>query len=187
MVRDEVTKQHTKHTVNEKHGYSSTLLVIFLRFFYRDDSICYGAAFQLCLDYTQYTMCSWLNRWVAEAMGVKFLAQGNNNSRMLQVFYSFFVTAATLKWLCGIFPIIKFDLLWHCKWLLVAIYVIILKLTKAGSVSLAISCSLWQPGSYLKSKIPSCGRVANSLIKQKAIWSRDASEILKILQKSKPA
>jgi len=37
----------------------------------------YAAAFQLCPD-AQYTIrpC-----WVAEAMGVKFLAHGNNSSR----------------------------------------------------------------------------------------------------------
>jgi len=59
--------------------------VIFLRFFYRDDKISYGAAFQLCPDYLQYTMCSRFNSWVAEAMGVKFLAQGNNSSRKPQL------------------------------------------------------------------------------------------------------
>jgi len=41
----------------------------------------YAAAFQLCPDCTQFTICSWFNSWVAEAMGVKFLAQGNNISR----------------------------------------------------------------------------------------------------------
>jgi len=42
--------------------------------FCRDDNISYEAAFQLCPDYTQYTICSQLNSWVAEAIGVKFLA-----------------------------------------------------------------------------------------------------------------
>jgi len=36
------------------------------------------AVFQLCP--VIYNM-SWFNSWVAEAMGVKFLAQGNNSSR----------------------------------------------------------------------------------------------------------
>jgi len=40
----------------------------------------YAAAFQLCPD-TQYTIFSRFNSWVAKAMGVKFLAQGNNGSR----------------------------------------------------------------------------------------------------------
>jgi len=59
-----------------------------LRFFYRDD-ISYEAAFQLFPDYTQYTLqytiFSRFNSWVAEAMGVRFLAQGNNSSRKPQL------------------------------------------------------------------------------------------------------
>jgi len=39
------------------------------------------AAFQLCPDYTQYAIFSQFNSWVAETMGVRFLAQGNNSSR----------------------------------------------------------------------------------------------------------
>jgi len=54
----------------------------FLRFFYRDDNI--SLAFQLC-HHSQYTICSQFNSWVAEAMGVKFLVQGNNSSRKPQL------------------------------------------------------------------------------------------------------
>jgi len=63
----------------------SILVSFFLRFFYRDDSISYEAAFQLCPDYTQYTIFSRFNSWVTEAMGVNFLAQGNNSSRKPQL------------------------------------------------------------------------------------------------------
>jgi len=34
-----------------------------------------------CALITQYTICSRFNSWVAEAMGVKYLAQGNISSR----------------------------------------------------------------------------------------------------------
>jgi len=39
------------------------------------------AAFQLCPDHIIHKMLFRFNSWVAEAMGVKFLAQGNNSSR----------------------------------------------------------------------------------------------------------
>jgi len=39
------------------------------------------AAFQLCPDHAIHNMCSRFHSWVAEAMGVKFLAQGNNSCR----------------------------------------------------------------------------------------------------------
>jgi len=38
-----------------------------------------------CPDYTQYTMYSQVNSSVAGAMGVQFLAQGNNSSRKSQL------------------------------------------------------------------------------------------------------
>jgi len=53
----------------------------FFEIFNRDDNISYEAAFQLCPDYTQYTICSWFNSWVAEAMGVP------NESRKPQLQY----------------------------------------------------------------------------------------------------
>jgi len=50
-------------------------------FFYRDDNISYGELFFSCALNVHNSICSWFNSWVAEAMGVKFHAQGNNSSR----------------------------------------------------------------------------------------------------------
>jgi len=45
------------------------------------------AVFQLC-PVTYNTIFSRFNNWIAEAMGVKFLAQGNNSSRKPQMLAS---------------------------------------------------------------------------------------------------
>jgi len=58
--------------------------IAFLRFFYRDNNISYGL--KLLFSCALIMQCSLFNSWVAEAMGVKFLAQGNSNSsRMPQL------------------------------------------------------------------------------------------------------
>jgi len=52
-----------------------------LRFFYRDGNISYGELFFSCALIACNIIFSWFNSWVAEAIGVKFLDQGNNSSR----------------------------------------------------------------------------------------------------------
>jgi len=59
--------------------------VIFEIFFYRDDNISYGELFFSYALITHNYNISRFNSWVAGAMGVKFLAQGNNSSRKPQL------------------------------------------------------------------------------------------------------
>jgi len=75
-------------STSSKHNFE----VLTDEYFFSEDSgskdffcISYEAAFQLCSDCTQYTIFSWFNSWMGEAMGVKFLAQGNNSSRKQQL------------------------------------------------------------------------------------------------------
>jgi len=57
-------------------GFLAPFFFFFFLSRYKYDNISYAAAFQLCPD-SQYTILSRFNSWVAEAMGVKFLAQRN--------------------------------------------------------------------------------------------------------------
>jgi len=51
--------------------------------------------------YTQYNKCSWFNSWVAEAMWVKFLSQGNNSSRKPQILVYIFNTTNCVVYWCS--------------------------------------------------------------------------------------
>jgi len=65
-------------------------MYIFLRFFYRDDNISYGELFFSCALITHNAISSLFNSWVADVIGVKFLAQGNNSSRKPQLGINYF-------------------------------------------------------------------------------------------------